>query len=287
MVSIVIPAHNEAQVVGRLLRQLVSETNDLDIVVVANGCTDATAEVAASFGAQVRVLTLPVASKREALIAGNQIARGFPRLYVDADVELGVREVGALAAALQCPGVLAASVNRRHEMTGRPWQVRWYYDIWSRLPEVQSGLFGRGVIGVNARGFQRIAELPALLADDLVASLSFANEERSIVASACVVVHPPRTFGDMLRARTRAKMGSNQIHLTTHSPRFTARTKPVDLLRIGFENPRLIPRVAFFVVIGVLIDIKARRLAAKHGYTTWLRDESSRAEPAWSLDISS
>ena len=106
----------------------------MDIIVVANGCTDDTAEVAASFGPAVRVLTLPVASKHEALAAGDRAAAGFPRIYVDADVELRVDDVRALAAALSQPGVLAAAPRREHVMTGRPWQVRWYYDVWTLLP---------------------------------------------------------------------------------------------------------------------------------------------------------
>ena len=37
-------------------------------------------------------------------------------------------------------------------MTGRPWQVRWYYDVWTLLPGVQRGLWARGVIAVNEAG---------------------------------------------------------------------------------------------------------------------------------------
>src|SRR5580704_13981625 len=132
----------------------------MDIIVVANGCTDDTAEVAASFGPAVRVLTLPVASKHEALTAGDRAAAGFPRIYVDADVELRADDARALAAALRQPGVLAAAPRRALQTEHSPWPVRWYYDIWSRLPEVQCGLFGRGVIAVSEPGHQRLAALP-------------------------------------------------------------------------------------------------------------------------------
>src|ERR1035438_4927968 len=105
VVSVVVPAHNEARVIGRLLGQLVAAVRpgELDIIVVANGCADDTAEVAASFGPAVRVLTLPVACKHEALTAGDRAAASFPRIYVDADVELRVHDVRALAAALCQP----------------------------------------------------------------------------------------------------------------------------------------------------------------------------------------
>ena len=63
-----IPAHNEGQVIRRLLEQLITgaDPGEMDIIVVANGCADDTAEVAASFGPTVRVLTLPIASKHAA-----------------------------------------------------------------------------------------------------------------------------------------------------------------------------------------------------------------------------
>jgi hypothetical protein len=73
--------------------------------LVANGCTDDTVEVAASFGPAVRVLTLPVACKQEELTAGDRAATGFPRIYVDADIELRANDVRALASALWQSGV--------------------------------------------------------------------------------------------------------------------------------------------------------------------------------------
>src|SRR6185312_1201240 len=49
MISVVIAAHNEARVIGGCLDALLADAgpDDLDIVVVANGCTDDTAAVAA------------------------------------------------------------------------------------------------------------------------------------------------------------------------------------------------------------------------------------------------
>ena len=278
MVSVVIPAHNEAQVVGRLLSQLVSSagTDEFDVVVVANGCTDHTAEVAASFAPRVRVLSTPIASKREALAAGNRAARGFPRLYVDADVELRAEDARALAEALRRPGVLGAGPELTHDMTGRSWPVRWYYDVWARLPEVRRGLFGRGVVGVSAAGYERISSLPPVFADDLAASLAFLPDERVIVPHARVIVHPPRTFADLMRVRVRAAMGVDQIEQTEGAPSSTARTRPSDVFVIARRNPLLAPRVALFLAVAVLARRRASRMVAQGGHTKWLRDESSR-----------
>ena len=278
VVSVVVPAHNEGRVIGRLLGQLVpaGQPAELDVIVVANGCTDDTAEVAASFGPSVRVLSIPVPSKREALLAGDRAARDFPRLYVDADVELRAADVRALAAALRRPGALAAGPDRVLALNGSPWLVRWYYDVWTRLPEVRSGLFGRGVIALSEDGHARIASLPPLLADDLAASLVFGPDERVVVAAARVIIHPPRTAGDLLRRRVRATMGVTQVEQAEGAPGSTARTRPADLLAIIGRSPRMALRVGIFMAVAVLARLRARRAVRQRGYSTWLRDESSR-----------
>jgi glycosyltransferase involved in cell wall biosynthesis len=280
--TVIVPAHNESGVIGRLLTRLVPDgaTDDLKVIVVANGCTDDTAEVAASFGPAVRVLTLASASKHQALVAGDRAAVGFPRLYVDADVELDRDAVAKVAAALAEPCVLAAAPQRRLALAASPWPVRWYYDVWARLPEVRDGLFGRGVIAVGQSGHERIASLPPLLADDLAASLSFGPAERRIVPDAHVTVHMPRTLGDLLRRRVRAAAGVAQIERSGATPRADARTRPADLAAILRDHPRLAPKMALFLTVAVLSRLRARRAVARKDYTTWLRDESSRRHAA-------
>jgi glycosyltransferase involved in cell wall biosynthesis len=215
--SIVIPAHNEASVLGRLLDSLladsVSPDDGTDIVVVCNGCTDDTASVAAARGPRVRVVEIPVPSKHAALRAGDEHALGFPRLYVDADVVLTGADVRALTEPLDdgVSGVLATAPRRRIPLAACAWRVRAYYQVWQRLPAVREGLFGRGVIAVSEAGHARIAALPPLMADDLAASLAFAPRERLVVDAAQVVVHPPRTWRDLIRRRIRATVSTAQV----------------------------------------------------------------------------
>lgn len=84
--SIVIPAHNEGRVIGRLLDALLADADGNngtpadgpDIVVVCNGCTDDTARVAGARGPRVRVVEIPTPSKHTALRVGDEHARGFP-----------------------------------------------------------------------------------------------------------------------------------------------------------------------------------------------------------------
>ena len=276
--SVIVPAHNEAGVLGRLLGLLVSsaDPDELDVLVVANGCTDDTVRVAESFRPAVRVLSISAASKREALVVGNREAKGFPRIYVDADVELRAEDVRALAEALRRPGALAATPELVLALAGSSWPVRWYYDVWTQLPEVRRGLFGRGVVAVSQEGYARIAEFPPMLADDLTASLAFTPAERVLAIGARVVVRPPRTLSDLLRVRIRSAVGVTQVERTEGAPASTARTRPANLVAMVKDRPRIAPRVALFLVVTVLARARARRAVRRGDYSTWLRDESSR-----------
>ncbi len=78
--SVVIPAHNEGSSIGRTLRALrtgVGE-DDLDVVVVCNGCTDATAAVARQTDPRALVIEIAQPSKREAVRVGNAATHVFP-----------------------------------------------------------------------------------------------------------------------------------------------------------------------------------------------------------------
>ncbi|HEV2346248.1 MAG TPA: glycosyltransferase family A protein, partial [Actinocrinis sp.] len=268
--------------IGRLLSGLVADAASAEsdgadvfgVVVVANGCTDQTAEVAAQYS-DVRVVSTPVPNKHHALRLGDEHAVGFPRLYVDADVELRAADVRALAEALEEPGVHAAAPARHTPLDGCPWTVRWYYQIWEQLPVVREGLFGRGVIALSAEGHARISGLPELMGDDLAASLSFAPQERRIVERARVTVRPPRTMSDLLRRRIRSMTVTTQAATQTDLP--GSRTSTAHLKALLREAPlRNGPRLAWFVAVTAIARARSRRAVKAGDFTTWLRDESSR-----------
>src|SRR6185295_268865 len=99
MISIVVPAHNENSGITRLLRTITMAfpPEELDVVVVCNGCTDGTANSARRFGSVVRVIETDVASKVCALNLGGQVARCFPRLYIGAGVVITAEAIEGLA----------------------------------------------------------------------------------------------------------------------------------------------------------------------------------------------
>jgi glycosyltransferase involved in cell wall biosynthesis len=283
VVSVIVPAHDEAAVIARLLHKLLPSgpQDGLEVLVVCNGCTDDTAAVAAAVPG-VRVLQTPVPSKAEALRLGNEAATSFPRVYVDADVEIDRAGVLRLVRELEEPGVLVAGPRRRLPRDRMSLPVRWYYDVWQALPQVAGGIFGRGVIAMSEDGFKRIAALPSLMSDDLAMSAAFAPEERRIVDGAEVTVHPPRTWSDLMRRRTRAVTGTRQLYEGAGPDgrpaewKSDSRTSKADLIGMVRRDPALAVKMPVFLAVAVLAKRRAARAVARGDYDTWLRDESSR-----------
>jgi len=274
LASIVIPAHNEEASIARLLESLKAgaQPGEFEVIVVCNGCSDRTAEIARGFGVQVAELAEP--SKAAALAHGDSLAHHYPRLYVDADVDLDVPAVRALCAALD-GDVLAAGPRRELVLDEASSLVRAYYAVWSCLPQVRTGLFGRGVVAVSAAGHERTRALPAVMSDDLAMSEAFAPSERAVVDEAVVMIRTPRTLRDLLRRRIRVATGNTQLDQVGRRSD-AAKTSWADLLRLARTEPRVAAGLPVFVAVAVVARLASRRRVRSGDFSTWLRDDSSR-----------
>lgn len=102
MVSVIVPARNEEASLGACLESLVAQTDvRFEIIVVDDGSTDRTRDVAQSFPG-LRVVDpgpLPPgwSGKNNALVAGAKEAQGAWLLFTDADT---VHRAGSLAGSL-------------------------------------------------------------------------------------------------------------------------------------------------------------------------------------------
>lgn len=109
--SVILPASNEEAWLGDCLRALFASTpvsGGAEVIVVANGCRDRTAEVARDLADLAErsnwsliVLERAEGGKIGALNAGDGMARGAVRAYLDADVVVSPELMGQLTAALQ------------------------------------------------------------------------------------------------------------------------------------------------------------------------------------------
>ena len=150
--------------------------DELDVVVVCNGCTDDTATIAQGFGTSVRVIETALANKTHALNLGDRVARAFPRIYVDADVVVTLSTIRALAECFKRGDVIAVAPRPHFDLTGCSWPVRAFYDIRCRLPSFDEGIGGSGVYALSEIARRRFDDFPNLVADDTYVRVQFKPE---------------------------------------------------------------------------------------------------------------
>jgi glycosyltransferase involved in cell wall biosynthesis len=280
---VVIPAHDEAAVIGRCLDALFTGflEGELDVVVVCNGCADQTAAVARSSGHPVRVLELESASKPAALRVGDAAASAFPRLYLDADVILPGSAARRVLHRLRA-GAVAARPPIRYDAEAASAPVRSYYRARSRVPAVLGSLWGAGVYGLSSAGRRRFGAFPDLVADDLWVDGHFDSAEVEIVDCTPVVVAAPRRSRDLVRVLRRVYVGKAERASApdpgARAPETIASTLR-DLARLSAVGPVAALDAATYAVFAAgarLALALPHRSDAPLSEERWERDDSSR-----------
>ncbi|HEU5035725.1 MAG TPA: glycosyltransferase [Nocardioides sp.] len=276
--SVVIPAHNEAGVLGRGLGTLLrgAAPGELDVIVVANACTDVTAEVARRHG--VRVIETSTPGKANALRLGDAAARVFPRLYADADIDLTVDAVRALVETLDRPGVLATSPVPHYDLTGARPVARRLHKVHELLMADRRGLAGAGVYCLNEAGHARVAPFPDVISDDGFVHRSFAPDERTVCTAATTVVRPTATFRASLRRRVRVRQGNEELDALGLA-RPEGRLRPgalVELVRRRSIGPL---DAGCYLALLTADRVQVRWREARGARVSWGTDTSSRTAP--------
>jgi glycosyltransferase involved in cell wall biosynthesis len=288
-VTVVIAAHNESAVIERGLTALLSdaEPGEIGVLVVSNGSTDATPDVArragAALGHPVETIEIAPASKIAALRAAEEALAGRPataRIYLDADVLLETAVARKLAAAVDAGqprlGVVTALVDTSQSGP----LVRRYYAVWETLARNRVQGSGTGVLAVNAAGVSRVASWPDVVSDDEWVVRQFGAEER-VVVDARVRQYAARTLPALVKRRARVVNGNRQLDERWPRPAGTAGAGArLGELRAGLRRRDVSLAGA---AIYVAVTLAARALAAwrrRRGMATmWSRDASSRANP--------
>jgi len=137
--SVVVPAYNEAANLPTLVRRLCAGMAAIgcvcEIIVVDDGSTDATAEVAEALAHEFPRLRLLRFSrnfgKEAALAAGMDAAIGRGVLFIDADLQHPPELAQDMVAAWRAGAQVVDAVKRRR---GRE---PWYVPVLVRGPSVQ------------------------------------------------------------------------------------------------------------------------------------------------------
>ncbi len=245
--AVVIPANNEAALIGDCLAAIAASSQNcppVQVIVIANGCTDDTADVArkqydafASRGWALEVIEHATGGKLAALNAGDAAVRAAIRVYLDADVVVEPELLGQLYQALDCDEPRYAS--GKVQMTAQSWTSRAYARIYRQVPFMAQGVPGCGVFAVNASGRARWGAFPQIISDDTYVRLQFTPEERVSVPAG---YQWPVVEGitNLIKVRRRQDIGVTEV--ATHFPELMQNEgKPMmpvgDKLRMAFKDP--------------------------------------------------
>lgn len=150
--SLIIPAYNEEQRIENVLKSYEGVSQEL--IAVANGCTDITAEIVEKFSTKyphVKLLNF-----RERLGKGGAIIQGFKKAsydvvgFVDSDLSVPPKEVKRLCTVLKEEDLDGVIGSRR--VTGS--KVDFSQPLKRRLPSRSFNLLIRALFGLKFRDTQ-------------------------------------------------------------------------------------------------------------------------------------
>jgi len=213
-VTVVIAAHNEAELIGAKVRnvfELGYAPGKFTCTIVCDGCTDDTADAARAAGDErLRVIELPrQRGKLAAIRAALPHARGKVIAFTDANVLLEQDALRHLVAPLADPSVAVVS-GAKHIGAG-PEATYWRYERWIRALESASGSIAGADGALYAVRATSIDASPcAGAADDLLISLRATRAGRRIVFAprARATEAPSPGVSQGFTARTRTTSGA-------------------------------------------------------------------------------
>lgn len=210
---IIVPAWNEARNVGNTVREILGRFVEYDIVVVDDGSTDHTAQVAREAGARVLVLPFNM-GVGGAMRTGFTFAQrhGYQRaIQVDADGQHNPIDIPRVLAGLERAdisiGARFADVGDYEAKGPRRWAMIFLAQVLSRVSRTRLTDVTSGFRAANRRAIdQYVHYYPAEYLGDTVDSLV------SAIHSGLTVTQVPVA----MRARVHGKPSQNPIGATTY-----------------------------------------------------------------------
>jgi glycosyltransferase involved in cell wall biosynthesis len=177
MLSVVMPAHNEEAFLGPAVRDVVdairSRGRDFEVVVVENGSTDGTHDLAQALAAElpeVRALSLPDADYGGALKAGFLDATGDLVVIFDVDYyDFGFLDRAvAVIDGSDGPDIVVGSKRGAGAVDGRAWARRTITTVFSVILR-----YGFGLKVADTHGIKVVRRAPL---KDLAAACRYGTD---------------------------------------------------------------------------------------------------------------
>jgi glycosyltransferase involved in cell wall biosynthesis len=131
--SVIVPAFNEQAYIGKTLdhinRSIADVGLDVQVIVVDNGSTDQTADVARASGASVFVE--PTRNVARARNTGARASNGETLLFIDADTLVPVGLLSRINEVMSAPACVGGAVDIRYQPASL--LIRGYLGMWRLL----------------------------------------------------------------------------------------------------------------------------------------------------------
>ncbi|GAA5229559.1 glycosyltransferase family 2 protein [Arthrobacter cryoconiti] len=204
---VVMPAWNEDVVIGETIREVIQQAPHCDVLVVSDGSTDRTAEVATAAGAQVLILPFNL-GVGGAMRAGFKFAsrHGYRQvIQVDADGQHDPKDIQHVLDGLENADIsIGARFAERgsYSVSGpRKWAMGFLAAVISRLAGTKLTDVTSGFRAGNTKAIaQYLDHYPAEYLGDTIDSLVVA------LRSGCTVVQVP------------VEMRARQAGVPSHNP---------------------------------------------------------------------
>ncbi|GLZ05143.1 hypothetical protein Acsp03_26090 [Actinomadura sp. NBRC 104412] len=236
-VSIIVPAHNEEQGLPATLASLLAQRQPAhQIIVVDDGSTDRTGDVARSYGVTVLCPPHNLGSKAKAQNHALPHCEGDIVLAVDADTILAPDYIEKLTPAFDDPAVAIAAGNVQTRFTRTLWErgrsTEYLFGFHFHRP-IQAAAHSPMVCSGCCSAFRRDALLAhggfperTIVEDmDLTWSLQLAGRKAAYVGDAVAWAADPETL-PYLRKQVRRWMAGFFQNVRLHLPRLLTR-KPM------------------------------------------------------------
>ncbi len=255
--TLVVPTYNEEAVIEHKIRNSLAvdyPREQLEVLIVADGCTDATCDIARRF--DVRLVELPRGGKAAALNRGASEARGEILVMTDANVELAPDALRVLARAFADPEVGGVSGKKKailrngSDTTEVGENLYWRWDQWQKMLESAIGsIFAAdGTLYALRRSLYVPIEDPAQ-ADDIAISARVVLQDYRLVfdPNAIAYEEAPVEGADEFRRKVRVTNHSVRALLNLGSALWTSGFYSVELL-----SHKLVRHLIPFFLIALL-----------------------------------
>ena len=266
-ISVIVPFRNAAAYLGDLLESLAAQEFDepWEVVAVDNRSSDNSGTLARGFASRLSLTVIDAQERANISYARNvgvQVSRGEKLLFIDADDEVSVGYVSAMAAALDSHDLVTSRVDSdtlnpewvRHAH-GEPWQQSGIQVFFDFLPAAGANIGIKRCLFLSLGGFDEQFSTSADIAFSWHAQLS-AGIRISFVESAVYRYRYRNTYRALYRQG--CSWGSENALLYRH---FRHAGMPKRSWRAGLQEWR-------DVIGGLLTPVESTRpaLVVRLGY---------------------